>query len=96
MTLDARELTCSELSEFLARYFAGELGPDERARFEKHLAECPECVVYVRSYSETMRLAKNAYELDAMSDDAPETLIRAILEARQRETRVPRPSSKRR
>ena len=82
MTLDARELTCRELSEFLARYFAGELGPDERALFEEHLAECPDCVAYLRSYAETMGLAKDAYELDAVPADVPEALIRAILAAR--------------
>ena len=82
MTLDARELTCRELSEFLARYFAGGLGPDERALFEEHLAECPDCVAYLRSYAETMGLAKDAYELDAVPADVPVALIRAILAAR--------------
>ena len=84
MTLGERDLTCRELSEFLADYFAGELGPEERFLFEGHLAECPECVAYLRSYAETTRLAKDAYEDGPVPAGVPEELVRAILEARGR------------
>jgi len=84
MTLGVRELMCREVTEFLADYFAGELGPDERSLFEGHLAECPDCVAYLRSYAETMRLAKDAYEADPVPAGVPEQLIRAILAARER------------
>jgi len=83
VTLDAKELTCRELSELLAGYFAGELDPDVRMLFEEHLVECPECVAYLRSYAETMRLAKDAYEADAVPVEFPEELMRAILVARE-------------
>jgi hypothetical protein len=49
------------LTDFLADYFASELGPNERALFEGHLAECANCVAYLQSYAETMRLAKDTY-----------------------------------
>jgi anti-sigma factor RsiW len=74
-------LTCRELSEFLADYLADELGPDERLRFEEHLAECPECVAYLRSYAETRQLVKDAFE-DGPLPPPPEELVRAILAAR--------------
>ena len=89
-------MTCRELSEFLGRYFAGELRPDERIVFEAHLAECPDCVAYVRTYAETMRLAKDACALDAMPAEVPEALVRAILATRETETSGSRPSSKHR
>ena len=82
--LGVREVTCRELTDFLADYLAGELGPDERSVFEGHLAECPDCVAYLRSYAETMRLAKDAYEDDPVPAGVPEQLIRAILTARER------------
>ena len=93
MTLAPRELTCREVSDFLAGYFAGELGPEEQTIFDEHLAECPECVTYLRSYAETMRLAKDAYGDDQQSATVPEPLIRAIVAAR--EQRLPPRGSRR-
>jgi anti-sigma factor RsiW len=89
MTAGTRELTCRELADFLADYFAGELGPNERSLFEGHLAECPDCVAYLRSYAETMQLAKDAYDDDRIPADVPDELVRAILEARKRFRRAP-------
>jgi anti-sigma factor RsiW len=51
-------MTCRDFAEFVAAYLARELGEEEHARFEEHLAECPECVRYLASYEETIRLAK--------------------------------------
>jgi hypothetical protein len=57
-------LTCRELVEVLADYLASELGRDARSVFEGHLVECRDCLAYLRSYAETMRLAKHAYDDD--------------------------------
>jgi anti-sigma factor RsiW len=81
MTTVTREPSCREVTEFLADYVAGTLGPHERWVFERHLAECPECVVYLRSYAETIRLAKDAYDVDEVPA-VPNELVRAILDAR--------------
>jgi len=89
MTLGVRELTCRELADFLADYFAGELGLDERSAFERHLAECPDCAAYLRSYAETIRLARDAYTDDPVPAGVPEELVRAILAARERSPRSP-------
>jgi len=89
MTLGVRELTCRELSDFLADYFAGELSLDERSVFEGHLAACPDCVAYLRSYAETIRLARDAYADDPVPAGVPERLVRAIPEARKRPHRSP-------
>jgi anti-sigma factor RsiW len=89
MTAGTRELTCRELTDCLADYFAGELRPNERAVFEEHLAECPDCVAYLGSYAETMRLAKDASDDDPIPADVPDELVQAILEARKRFLRSP-------
>jgi anti-sigma factor RsiW len=83
MTAVIRELTCRELTAFLADYFDGELGAEERSLFEEHLAGCPECLAYLRSYAETMRLTKDAYADDPVPAAIPEPLVQAILAARE-------------
>ena len=72
-------ITCREFNGFLIDYRSGDLTLDERARFETHLAECSHCVAYLRSYEETIRLAKGAFSHldDAMTEDVPDGLVRA-------------------
>jgi anti-sigma factor RsiW len=76
-------MTCRELIEFLMAYLDGELPPEERARFDEHLAECPACVDYLRTYQQTIRLEKAACAEEPDCKDVPEELIRAILAARR-------------
>jgi anti-sigma factor RsiW len=85
MRQTANELTCREVVDFLADYLAGELEPDTRAVFEQHLAGCPACVAYLRTYAETIRLAKAACQTpdDPVAPEVPDELLRAILAARQ-------------
>jgi predicted anti-sigma-YlaC factor YlaD len=78
----AAELTCRDLAEFVADYQSGELAPDVRAAFDEHLAECPDCVTYLRTYADTIRLARGATEPAPAA--VPEKLVRAILAARRR------------
>jgi anti-sigma factor (TIGR02949 family) len=75
-------MTCRELIDFLAAYLDGELPPDERARFDAHLGECPECVAYLATYRDTIALAKGACAADP-TPDVPERLARAIAAARK-------------
>jgi anti-sigma factor RsiW len=79
-------LTCRELVEFLAEYLEGRLREAERARFDRHLATCPSCVSYARSYQDSVRLGKSAFSCpdERVPDDVPEDLVRAILDARER------------
>lgn len=79
-------MTCKELSDFLDDYLAGELSPDVRGRFDGHLGECPDCVVYLRGYRETVGLL---HEMGRDPDeevpaDVPAELVRAIVESRKR------------
>jgi predicted anti-sigma-YlaC factor YlaD len=75
-------LTCREMTDFLADYLDGSLGVAERHLFDEHLAVCPECIAYLRSYAETIRLARQIREDDSLSDTIPDELVRAILAAR--------------
>ena len=78
-------LTCRELIDFLAAYLDGELAPEARTVFERHLSLCPNCVDYLASYRETIRLGKQACEPDAeLPADVPSDLVDAILAARRR------------
>lgn len=79
-----RGMTCREFVEFLMQYLSGELSPAERSLFDEHLAECADCVVYLRTYQETIRLEKVAFADPGgpVPDDVPDDLVRAILAAR--------------
>jgi anti-sigma factor RsiW len=78
------ELTCRDVAEFLMAYLDRELEPGQRVAFEAHLAECDECVRYLRSYQRTVRLAKSAGRDPDELDEVPERLVQSILAARKR------------
>ncbi|HEX8202309.1 MAG TPA: zf-HC2 domain-containing protein [Isosphaeraceae bacterium] len=76
-------MTCREFVEFLDEYLSGELPGSVRSDFELHLEGCADCMAYLRSYEETIRLAKaiGAEPESSVPEKAPEELIRAILAA---------------
>ena len=74
-------MTCQEIADFLMDYVDGTLPGTQRAIFDDHLGECPECVAYFQSYQATIRLSKTTRP--AAPEDAPEDLIQAILAARK-------------
>ena len=77
-------LTCRQLIDFLATYLDGGLAPEARAAFEAHLSLCPDCVDYLASYRETIRLGKQACEPDAqLPVGVPPELVDAILASRR-------------
>jgi predicted anti-sigma-YlaC factor YlaD len=77
---EGEAVTCREITEFLMDYLSGDLQGQPRAVFEEHLALCPNCVAFVRTYVETIRMSRSVSETPAI--DPPEDLIRAILAAR--------------
>lgn len=78
-------MTCRELTDFLDDYLAGELAVEARGRFEAHLVECRDCLVYLRGYRETVGLLRDTgRELAAeVPPDVPAALVRAIAAARR-------------
>jgi anti-sigma factor RsiW len=79
-------MTCREFIDFLMQYSDGELPASERSRFDDHLAECPSCEAYLKTYEATVKLGKWAFchPDDPVPADIPEQLIQAILAARQK------------
>ena len=76
-------MTCREFAGFLDRYVAGELRADVRDAFERHLEVCVNCVRYLDQYRRSIELGRRVFEpADAeLTEDVPEDLIRAILDA---------------
>jgi len=74
-------MTCREFIDFFIDYFEGNLSSRERTEFTQHLAKCPDCPVYLKSYEQTIRLGKAAFaDPDApVPPDVPEQLVQAIL-----------------
>jgi len=76
-------VTCREFSEFMMDYVSNELAGQSRTQFEYHLSLCVTCRKYLRSYEETVKLGKRAFddEDSALPADVPEDLVQAILAA---------------
>ncbi len=75
-------MRCRELVDFLGDYVAGTLDAAERRRFEAHLADCRACAEYVRSYRDTIHLAKDSARDDEAAVDAmPPGFVAAIVAA---------------
>ena len=77
-------LGCSECVDLLADYVDGALPRDEAERLEWHLAACPPCVAFVKTYKGTVdaaarlrpgdaaaRAARPAHRLPPASDEGP-------------------------
>lgn len=80
-----RRITCREFVDFLADYLSGELPPGQLAAFNDHLARCPSCASYDRTYLQAMQLGKAVLRCDdePVPADVPEDLIQTILAARK-------------
>ncbi|MFN8534787.1 MAG: anti-sigma factor [Dehalococcoidia bacterium] len=66
MTSVLDDLVCQELVELVTDYLEGAMSPDQRARFERHLADCPYCASYLEQIRRTIRLvgALGDHDLD--------------------------------
>jgi len=78
-------LTCRDAVAFLDDYFDGDLSAVQRTAFESHLTDCADCITYLRSYEETVRLGKAAFDRldEPAGDPLPKQLIDAIIAARR-------------
>ena len=77
-----RDLSCRDVIDVLMDYADGVLPPEERASVEAHLAGCPPCVDFARSYRETPRLFRQATE--ASMPPEMERRLQRFLEERGR------------
>jgi len=78
-------ITCKEFEDFMQCYLDDELADIKRTLFERHLRVCRECRDYLAAYQRTMEVNQAVFHHDngPVSDDVPENLIKAIIEARK-------------
>jgi anti-sigma factor RsiW len=69
-----RALACREAVALVADYLDDVLSPSERARLERHLADCPHCREYVAQLRATIDAA-GSIEPAALSDEAVDELV---------------------
>ena len=76
-------MTCQQLIDFIMSYVENQLPQEERSEFDRHLAVCPSCVNYMKTYERTVLLAKACAE-DPVPADVPESLVQAILASQRK------------
>lgn len=59
MSFFSRALVCQEAVELITDYLEGSLSRRDRARFEKHLKQCPHCSEYLEQMRVTIELASS-------------------------------------
>jgi anti-sigma factor RsiW len=73
----SRELSCREIVELVTEYLEEALAPSERLAFERHLAECASCALYLEQMCETIRLTGELRE-ESLSPELREALVEAF------------------
>jgi anti-sigma factor RsiW len=77
-------LTCQQVLDYLSDYVEGRLSAAELARFDEHLAVCPQCVDYLASFQATLAACRCLREAEQKKlQPVPEELVQAILAARK-------------
>jgi len=74
---DLPELPCRELVELVTEYLEERLSPDDRARFDAHLAACEACRAFLDQFRQTIR-ALGRLPDEALSVEARATLLAAF------------------
>ena len=79
-------ITCREFEEFILAYLDGELPARQANRFEWHLRLCRECREYLAAYRRAIEVGEAVLGAarDAVPDDVPEDLVKAILDSRDK------------
>lgn len=69
-----RAIVCREAVELVTDYLEGMLSPRDRARFESHLADCPNCTRYLAQMRATIA-AVGRIEPEALAPEARDELV---------------------
>ncbi len=72
MTVD--RLTCRELVELVTDYLENALPPEDRARFEAHIAGCHSCTSFLEQMRRTILLTGKLSEESLNGDSGDELL----------------------
>ena len=81
-----KPISCKHFLEFLMEYLDGTLSQAQRDEFDLHMAMCPSCVAYLKTYREAVKMGREALRPsdEPVPPDVPEDLVKAILAARRR------------
>jgi predicted anti-sigma-YlaC factor YlaD len=71
------DMPCQELVEVITDYLEGGLTPQDRLRFEEHLAVCSGCRNYLEQMRVTIRLT-GALKIDSIPDVVRKQLLSAF------------------
>ena len=71
------EIICIQFVEVVTDYLEDAMAPAERARFERHLADCPHCTRYLAQIRTTVELSGRltTHDVDALGPDARAELL---------------------
>jgi anti-sigma factor RsiW len=72
-----KPMACRELVELVTEYLEGTLGPQDRARFDAHIAGCDACTAYLEQMRQTLRALGRIPE-ESISVEAREELLVAF------------------
>jgi anti-sigma factor RsiW len=70
-------MPCQELVEVITDYLEGALSPEDRRRFDEHLAACSGCRTYLEQMRVTIRLT-GALKTDHIPDGVRDQLLAAF------------------
>jgi anti-sigma factor RsiW len=76
-TTQLPEMPCRELVELVTEYLDDRLSQSDHTRFDAHLADCDDCVMYVEQMRHTIRALGGLPE-ESLSDDAKDALLEAF------------------
>jgi len=77
------DLECRALVELVTEYLEGMLPPEERTRFELHLAICRGCAAYLRQLRGAIAATGRLSE-DSLPDETRERLLTAFRDWKRR------------
>jgi predicted anti-sigma-YlaC factor YlaD len=77
-----QDLECSVVVEVVTDYLEGDMAPEERRRFDEHLADCDGCQVYVEQMRTVIRLAGRP-TVEAVPPETMAGLLRAFRDWRR-------------
>ena len=75
--IDNPPLTCRELVELVTDYLEGALAPEDRRRFDAHLAECAACITYLEQMKQTIA-ALGRFPEESIAPETQQTLLGAF------------------
>ncbi len=71
---------CPDLVPILSQYLEGDIGPDQCASMEKHVARCPRCQARCESLRSTLALCRRSAKAGSVPPDVQEAVRQALRE----------------